>query len=174
MTPTPPPAGSAMERYLDGDPPRHKYGCPQKASAYLDCECGTAGIEAAARAEYAALRSAAAERDEIAQYRTGHLPTCGGVDEIERRCACGYLQGEAYRDLLAERDEMREALEAAQERLKNATRWFRDAALALPDERGLWETRETYAREADKRAEAALASSRPASRTSREAEGKGA
>lgn len=62
-------------------------------------------------AEVAALE---AERDEAQaglaaafQYRTGHLPTCGGMDFEQMRCGCGYLDGTAYRDLVAERDALR-------------------------------------------------------------------
>jgi hypothetical protein len=47
------------------------------------------------------LAEARRERDEAIQYRTGHLPACGGRDELARQCECGYLQGEAYRELYA-------------------------------------------------------------------------
>ena len=36
---------------------------------------------------------------ELQQYRTGHLPSCGGSDPSNHECACGYLQGYAYREL---------------------------------------------------------------------------
>lgn len=51
------------------------------------------------------LYTLAVEREENArlwQYHGGHMPECGGLDEVERRCACGYLQGEAYRELVEE------------------------------------------------------------------------
>jgi hypothetical protein len=54
----------------------------------------------------AELREARADNAAMAQYHGGHLPTCGGMDEVERCCECGYLQGEAYRALY---DELREA-----------------------------------------------------------------
>lgn len=40
------------------------------------------------------------ERDDLAQYHGGHYPNCGGMDEADHRCDCGYLQGEAYRELV--------------------------------------------------------------------------
>lgn len=52
---------------------------------------------AIARAE-----KAEAERDRLAQYHGGHRPDCGGMDELEGRCDCGYLQGEAYRELITD------------------------------------------------------------------------
>lgn len=56
----------------------------------------TADLHAAEHALSESERALAEER----QHRHGHLPTCNGLDEVERRCDCGYLQGEAYRDLI--------------------------------------------------------------------------
>lgn len=56
------------------------------------------------------LYTLAVEREENArlwQYHGGHMPECGGLDEVERRCACGYLQGEAYRELVDENARLR-------------------------------------------------------------------
>jgi hypothetical protein len=59
-----------------------------------------------------------AERDELAQWHGGHLPTCGGMDESDRRCGCGYLQGEAYRELYTELHEANAKLAEIQALLK--------------------------------------------------------
>jgi len=40
------------------------------------------------------------ERDDLAQYHGGHYPNCRGWDDVDHRCDCGYLQGEAYRELV--------------------------------------------------------------------------
>lgn len=50
------------------------------------------------------------ERNEAVQYRTGHLPTCGGMDEIAGRCACGYLQGDWFRQMLTRAEGAESAL----------------------------------------------------------------
>lgn len=39
------------------------------------------------------------ERDEMTQWRTGHLPSCADIDNENMRCGCGYLDGTAYREL---------------------------------------------------------------------------
>lgn len=35
------------------------------------------------------------------QWHDGHRPDCAGINEAEGRCGCGYLQGTAYRALMA-------------------------------------------------------------------------
>ena len=61
-----------------------------------------------------AITALKAEVERLQQYHGGHLPTCGGIDEAERRCGCGYLQGEAYRELYDEREHLKGELETAQ------------------------------------------------------------
>ncbi len=39
-----------------------------------------------------------------AQHHGGHLPTCGGMDTERGECGCGYLQGQAYRELRSSLD----------------------------------------------------------------------
>lgn len=59
------------------------------------------------------LRQREAEIGRLLQHHGGHTPDCSGLDEVERRCACGYLQGEAYRDLVEENARLRAVAEAA-------------------------------------------------------------
>lgn len=108
----------------------HQCGGPEEACLHIGCkECGT--TEESLRRLVNALSdkldqkegdlyAADARLKEIEQYRTGHWPTCRGMDEAAGRCDCGYLQGEAYRGLIdrlgeqdAELSKMRAALEAA-------------------------------------------------------------
>jgi hypothetical protein len=43
---------------------------------------------------------------ELEQFRYGHLPSCGGSDPAAHECACGYLQGYAYRELKQKADSL--------------------------------------------------------------------
>lgn len=36
---------------------------------------------------------------ELEQWHNGHMPECAGSDPANGCCGCGYLQGQAYRDL---------------------------------------------------------------------------
>ena len=70
------------------------------------------------------------ERDDLAQYHGGHYPNCGGMDEADHRCDCGYLQGEAYRELVDKIAE--QAAEIA--RLKSANEgWHRRVQEFVPE-----------------------------------------
>lgn len=58
----------------------------------------------------------------------GHDPSCAGLDELNHRCACGWLQGQSAHNYILglerERDEQRaraEAAEAELERLRGAS-----------------------------------------------------
>lgn len=42
------------------------------------------------------------ERDKLAQFHGGHLPECAGMDMEQMRCGCGYFDGTAYRELVAQ------------------------------------------------------------------------
>jgi hypothetical protein len=68
---------------------------------------------------YAAL---VAERDALAQYHGGHLPTCGGMDTANRTCGCGYLDGEAYRSVIDENAALRTLLKDARSDLLIGTK----------------------------------------------------
>lgn len=59
-------------------------------------------------AKLAALRE---ELDALRQHRDGHLPTCNGSDPANQTCACGYLDGTAYRKLERCADILRRSFE---------------------------------------------------------------
>jgi len=113
---------------------------------------------AAYRALRAALETAKAERDRLAQYHGGHMPDCGGMNTAENTCGCGYLDGTAYRDLVAaleaakaERDAERERAERAESELRDIAYW-RERALAAD---GVIRVMMSRADRADARAERA-------------------
>lgn len=54
----------------------------------------------------AKVRGITSERDHLWQHRNGHMPDCAGCDPASNTCGCGYLQGEAYRELRADRDRL--------------------------------------------------------------------
>jgi hypothetical protein len=74
------------------------------------------------------------ERDDAVQYRTGHLPSCHGMDEAAGRCACGYLQGDAYRDLIDRLDEMESERDTATAALSQARGEWVACATKMPEE----------------------------------------
>ena len=50
----------------------------------------------------AAIAERDAEIERLQQYHGGHLPSCRGMDREKGECDCGYLQGEAYREMYDE------------------------------------------------------------------------
>jgi hypothetical protein len=46
------------------------------------------------------LKEKVQQLEKYQQHHDGHLPNCAGVDPDRGQCGCGYLQGQAYRDLV--------------------------------------------------------------------------
>lgn len=76
-------------------------------------------LVAAALREVQALRQQVQdvieERDKLAQFHGGHLPECAGMDMEQMRCGCGYLDGTAYRELVAQVQTLTEERDMARE-----------------------------------------------------------
>ena len=102
-----------------------------------------------------------AERDDLAQWHGGHLPTCGGMDEIDHRCGCGYLQGGAYRELCTELHEANAKLAEVQALLKldshlDPVPRLRAVIASRDEERLRWEAMREHHQREIKEIEAAL------------------
>jgi hypothetical protein len=99
-----------------------------------DCETVIRELTTALTDSRRQTEEARKERDDAVQYRTGHLPSCHGMDEAAGRCACGYLQGDAYRDLIDRLDEMESERDTATAALSQARGEWVACATKMPEE----------------------------------------
>ncbi len=92
-------------------------------------------IERELAATITALSVVTEDRDRLAQYHGGHMPTCRGVDDANGRCDCGYLQGDAYRDMVMTIDELNRVVERLAAALDTANKERDEARAELREER---------------------------------------